>query len=577
MQPDTQIRLFSMRENHLTTSITIDITIAQLSDPPRFYCLSYVWGHRPVRPDIYYKHQAISITKNLWDALQRLRYMLPSETLFWADQISIDQRDNNPEKDHQVALMSKIFPRAVDVLCWLGESDRYTECAYATLKELAPTREQPVLLAELGGAYCDPKYLKSKAQLEKEASLAAFFSRNWFRRVWTLQEVCVPMTGEPLVLCGEHVIGWHDVWGAVTALGQSLGPQGSVEVLSAHVGHALTMFDVYFEHWKGPVRLSTLLRDQHTRREASEDRDRIFAMLGMLGHAQDLYPAPSYKMSFSAVCNVYTRSMIRIEGNLDAIGLGRIMAPGSGWPSWFSGPETELGVPYKGRRRADSVTGNTVPMIEDAESSLDVILRLFGRSIDHISNLHDFCGLLSKGQRWRDILSSFRSYTLRLELPEVYTRTDDIMATAVLKTLLMDDFYIGCTYESLKAVYSHGLYCNVHRRGARISAATAAVNDVGLPVRTQERWTLNSLYELTQSLFDLEGCTTEYWALGRATVLTDDIRVDGEMVERLEAEVVKDFTEEIQTLVRRGLKLAVTSCGLLALVPGTAEIGDELW
>ena len=51
----------------------------------------------------------------------------------------------------------------------------------------------------------------------------------------------------------------------------------------------------------------------------------------------------------------------------------------------------------------------------------------------------------------------------------------------------------------------------------------------------------------------------------------------GEMVERLEAEVVKDLTEEIQTIVRRGLKLAVTSCGLLALVPGTAEIGDELW
>jgi len=566
-----------MRENHLTTSITIDITIAQLSDSPRFYCLSYVWGHHPVRYDIYYKHQAISITENLWDALQRLRYMLPSETLFWADQISIDQQGNNPEKDHQVALMSKIFPRAVEVLCWLGESDKYTECAYATLKELAPTRKQPALLAQLGGAYCDPKHSKSDSQLEKEASLAAFFSRSWFRRVWTLQEVCVPMTGEPLVLCGEHVIGWHDVWGAVTALGQSLGPRGSAEVFSAHVGHALTMFDVYFENWKGPLRLSTLLRDQHTRREASEDRDQIFAMLGMLGRAQDLYPAPSYKMSFSAVCNVYTRAMIRLEGSLDAIGLGRLMVPGSGWPSWFSGPETELGVPYKGRRRADSVTGNTVPMIEDAGSPLDATLRLFGRSIDHISNLHDFGGLTSKYQRWQDILSSVKSYTLRLDLPEIYTRTADTMATAVLKTLLMDDFYIGCTYESLKAVYSQGLYCNVHRRGARMSAAAPVVNAVGLPVHKQERWTLDSLYALTQSLFDFERCTTEHWTPGRATIPTNDTRVDYDMVEKLEAEVVKDLTEEIQTLVRRDLKLAVTSGGLLALVPGTAEIGDELW
>jgi hypothetical protein len=60
------------------------------------------------------------VTKNLWDFVMTLRDSYPEhhDRWFWADQISIDQ-SSETERNHQIALMSRIYSDAEFVIAFL--------------------------------------------------------------------------------------------------------------------------------------------------------------------------------------------------------------------------------------------------------------------------------------------------------------------------------------------------------------------------------------------------------------------------------------------------------------------------
>ena len=95
-----------------------------------------MWGSPEDRSTINCDGQAVEVTRNLADALRRLRWVDRARIL-WADAICIDQ-GNLAERGHQVRLMEQIYRKAERVLIWAGEDEGYdARSAFALLKEIA--------------------------------------------------------------------------------------------------------------------------------------------------------------------------------------------------------------------------------------------------------------------------------------------------------------------------------------------------------------------------------------------------------------------------------------------------------
>jgi hypothetical protein len=85
---------------------------------PPYEALTYFWGDQTVRRVITLDSAPVSITANLFLALQHLRR--PSETrILWVDALCINQSDT-AERSHQVSLMRDVYSRCARDVAWLG-------------------------------------------------------------------------------------------------------------------------------------------------------------------------------------------------------------------------------------------------------------------------------------------------------------------------------------------------------------------------------------------------------------------------------------------------------------------------
>ncbi|KAH7089902.1 heterokaryon incompatibility protein-domain-containing protein [Paraphoma chrysanthemicola] len=99
----------------------------------QYVALSYAWGDTKDRKPITINGHERMVTVNLEAFLQEWRDCAVREdtperydTSFWIDAISINQEDMS-ERASQVNLMSRIYPSARAVMCWLGQGSRRCE------------------------------------------------------------------------------------------------------------------------------------------------------------------------------------------------------------------------------------------------------------------------------------------------------------------------------------------------------------------------------------------------------------------------------------------------------------------
>ncbi|KAH8585853.1 heterokaryon incompatibility, partial [Bisporella sp. PMI_857] len=83
-----------------------------------FQAISYVWGDASDILSITCNGVIIPVTRNLHDALERVRYSDKIRTL-WADAICINQ-GNTTERSHHVAFMDMIYKNADAVFVDMG-------------------------------------------------------------------------------------------------------------------------------------------------------------------------------------------------------------------------------------------------------------------------------------------------------------------------------------------------------------------------------------------------------------------------------------------------------------------------
>jgi hypothetical protein len=144
--------------------------------------------------------KAYRVTANCHAVLLRLREI--SQIYVWIDAICINQSDD-AEKSIQVALMTKIYRFAEEVIVWLGPDGAVKRQRETEARENLVSR----LLNELKFEQFEnqtsfERFVQRTKMIESSSwqPLRALLGHPWFSRVWTFQEYIVARKATALLL-----------------------------------------------------------------------------------------------------------------------------------------------------------------------------------------------------------------------------------------------------------------------------------------------------------------------------------------------------------------------------------------
>ncbi|KAF2964371.1 hypothetical protein GQX73_g9214 [Xylaria multiplex] len=252
-----------------------------------YEAVSYTWGSREKPYSIKIQGGTMNITYNLSCLLRHLRQP-ESDRYLWIDAISINQ-DDFAERAHQVQQMKTIYHNADRVLFCLGwESTTSTNMLMTSLLDMQSMtrgfhwhsddvqwrnawKDVQLRLRHRHGDRCEE---------QQREGLEQILNQPWFRRIWILQEVasarkalvCYRTDFVPshIFVMGIHLIGVSLSEHAKAVVGLMPGPEG--------LSRTNYRTDLY----------SILTR--FSKAEASDQRDRIFALLGLCTDQHNLRP-----------------------------------------------------------------------------------------------------------------------------------------------------------------------------------------------------------------------------------------------------------------------------------------------
>ncbi|KAI3319596.1 HET-domain-containing protein [Xylariaceae sp. AK1471] len=259
-QSDT--RLVYLFPGGFEQDIRCEISVHDLSSRPEYEAVSYTWADETGNDDlcrtIFVSGKPLSVTRNCENALKRIRRS-DSVRAVWIDAVCINQNDKN-ERGHQVQLMPRIYSYAQRVLIYIGEG----------------TDDSDFCLNALGSGRTNSFEDQS---FKIYISLKCLLSRQYFSRVWVLQEIALARTAT--VICGDRHIMWTQLYNT------NLEVRHAQEIQSLVSRSILKMKEA--ELYTTPDRLLDLL-DISRRCKAKDPRDKVYALLGLIidHHSQGL-------------------------------------------------------------------------------------------------------------------------------------------------------------------------------------------------------------------------------------------------------------------------------------------------
>jgi hypothetical protein len=195
---DSEIRVIHLYPGTDSDQIQGDLQIISVKESTvaPYSALSYTWGdpHQSQYP-ITLCNQKFHVRENLFIALKALRCS-DSLKVLWIDAICINQEDKK-EKTKQIPLMTQIYSKAQTVEIWLGPSLGDGELA---------------LTAVSSGRIGDI------ATTEIIRALISLLQRQWFQRLWIIQELVLAAPRAAYVNCGGTRVSWDSFSAGVTQI-----------------------------------------------------------------------------------------------------------------------------------------------------------------------------------------------------------------------------------------------------------------------------------------------------------------------------------------------------------------------
>ena len=192
------------------SNMRCEIVTQSLDYPCDYIAISYAWGDPDDKTEITLEHDvpdeyhnttrqrvSIQVTVSLHGALGALRHQ-DEDVYVWVDSLSIDQQ-NKDELSRQVQLMSYIYGRATSVAIWLGPEIDNSHSALQLMEELANVADTR------GKVY---RRISDDAKRSHFSALVSLFEREYWNRLWVVQEVYIPEPAKINVYCGHDAHPW---------------------------------------------------------------------------------------------------------------------------------------------------------------------------------------------------------------------------------------------------------------------------------------------------------------------------------------------------------------------------------
>jgi hypothetical protein len=356
----TRFRLLIIHPGKLGSPIVGWLQEADLSDPPSYSALSYVWGEEPQIHPITINGEVTSIRPNLYHALQRIRSLHTHQFCIWVDSLCIKQ-DDNTEKNEQVGRMSQIYSKAGAVFVWLGEKDTTSKDAiefsvdiYLHMStHLDDTGRPPPV------SWDNPTWWTNY----NFTAVSLLLERPWFRRGWVLQEAA--FSKNSMIQCGDAQIHMTRFSIVVSLVREKLGLRfQAMDVIHERTkagtlmnfrdSPAVRMLDMIEDAFdnsskkgvdpKPKMSLETLVH-RGTFTETSDKRDAVYALLTLANDARtnsaSFHIVPDYEKEIPEVYTDFIRHCHSHSGSLDILCRPWAPAPSSreqnnGLASWIA-------------------------------------------------------------------------------------------------------------------------------------------------------------------------------------------------------------------------------------------------
>jgi hypothetical protein len=422
--------------------VTCTLEVVSLHKCPNYLALSYTWGDPKILKSIQIKSvndkskRTFEVTVNLDTALRHIRQER-NPVCIWADAICINQSDEI-EKTGQVQLMREIYEKSTSALVWLGLAAEESDAAMEGLDRVGRKAFEAGILDLRKDDYLnwprpDPEGRRSAKQKAVDDlideddvefpyhALKTLSERNYWTRVWIVQEVAVPK--EVTFMCGFKRLQYRNFAAAILFLARKRGnilrtvtaadlsdslrgaalttaistyPSPALGVLIGarrkyqDIGEREPLIDLLT---RGCVVASAVRSD----RQASDLRDRIYGLLGLSSDCDDLKIIPDYSKGVVETYASVARALIT-HGYTDILAWcqkpddphQQLKEDLQGLPSWvpdFSSPIRDpCGEPQKfGLFSASGQRGvSCLPVVPNVYSP---ILGITGSTVDTIESL----------------------------------------------------------------------------------------------------------------------------------------------------------------------------------------------
>jgi hypothetical protein len=282
-----------------TRTRTVECTMSERSMAEckgKYVALSYTWGNPMAKREIIVNGKPAFITENLHAALTHLLGLegllasLLEDCELWVDAVCINQQDTT-EKFAQVANMRDVFANAQWVVAWMGPSADGSDELLRDVK----------IFSSLDTARGDEPSFSPEA-------LQAFLAREWWSRMWILQEFMVPRTMVWLV-CGHSYTHSYQLGGALDAA-LAYMDRASYYIVETPFRDMLAwrmyllLLKERFLEQKGLQMMYLIGATKDAK--CADPRDRIFALLGLLREEERRHITCDYK---SSPCEVFCNAI----------------------------------------------------------------------------------------------------------------------------------------------------------------------------------------------------------------------------------------------------------------------------
>ncbi|KAH6673508.1 heterokaryon incompatibility protein-domain-containing protein [Halenospora varia] len=434
-----------------------------------YRALSYCWGDSAEAEHIELDGMEFMVRRNLFEYLKQRRESAAS-VMLWIDAICIDQ-SNIAERNAQVPRMTSIYINATAIEISLGPEEDGSSLAIDELGRLA--RAVRKARAEQGRTPLDDLVMPVATDLEKDElewvailsapnqtynclaaetlqgnsiglAISSLWARPWWNRVWVAQEASVPGSNK-VFCCGDRSISWLHLMISAGVLHNYIEkclplPRDLFSLGSSYLPDSIPHLVLLTHTGEDPIKL-LIVQQRRMYKEigipmpfytlgalsrrllATDDRDRVYAFLGMATDINLAGFSPDYSKSVEEVYQSMTQYLIynnpytnmldilseahdaKYSWSETAVGEGKEVLPLPSWvPDWriprptISLLKNTLNIP-KGQipwKNFYAASGQDPGLIRKHWGSDDLVtfqgeeMRICGIRLDEIEHLTEF-------------------------------------------------------------------------------------------------------------------------------------------------------------------------------------------